>query len=54
MWECRDNVEMAREEAIVGWVRLRFEGRRVNIDVRIPCVFVEDATAMSLRVLWNL
>jgi hypothetical protein len=27
LWECYDNVDKARDEAIVDWVRLRFEGR---------------------------
>ena len=26
LWECCDNVEIARDEATVDWVRLRFEG----------------------------
>jgi hypothetical protein len=27
LWEFCDNVEMARDEVTVDWVRLRFEGR---------------------------
>jgi hypothetical protein len=27
LWECCDGVKMARDEVIVNWARLRFEGQ---------------------------
>jgi hypothetical protein len=49
LWECCDNVEMTRDEAVVDCVRLRS-----SIDVRIPGIFVEDVPPMSSSVLDDL
>jgi hypothetical protein len=43
LWECCDNVEMARDEAIVDWMRLRFEGRESS------STSVSPASSWSMR-----